>query len=328
MSSFSIRDNLTIENGKSLKWLDATGTNRKDILTLDGFNVVKMNSAGSDIYINNSVNSTTWVNIGNSNNVIIGSKLGIGTSTVSGVLSLPSNSVISTDSSIGTLTLTGGRDNSTSASKIIFGGNGTGGNLDLYTGSTSGSGIRFYSGASSLKRLHIYDNGLFNFTPDGSTIVLSIDQTNITTTNTFLLQNTVNSTSTSIGSLILSGGAAIQKSLNVGESISSSSAVITNISSANLIGTNSSIGSLRVSGTVSAVSISSGSIWNSGRINSISGTIGSFVSTSLSTGTIVVSNSSNSTGISTGSLAVLGGLSISRDAYLGGDLFILDSLRC
>jgi hypothetical protein len=326
MSSFSLRDNLTIENGKSLKWLDATGTNRKDILTLDGFNVVKMNSAGSDIYINSSINSNTWVNVNNTNNVIIGSRLGIGTSTVSSNLSLPSNSFISTDSTAGSLTLTAARDtNNSSGSKIILNAVGTGGNLDLYSSSVSGSGIRFYSGDSSLKRLHIYDTGLVNFTPNGSTIVLSVDQTNITTTNNLLLQNTVDSTTTSIGSLILSGGAAIQKSLNVGLSVSSPNAIITNISSSNILGTNTSIGSLRVSGTASLVSISSGSIWNSGGLFGSSGTIGSIVSTSLSTGTLIISNSANSTGLSSGSLSVLGGISVSRDTYIGGDLFILDT---
>ena len=406
MSSFSLRDNLTIENGKALKWLDATGTNRKDILTLDGFNVVKMNSAGSDIYINSSVNSNTWVNVGNTNNVIVGSKLGIGTSSVSGILSLPSNSFISADSTIGTLTITGGRDTSINAGKLILGGNGTGGNIDIYTGSTSGSGIRFYSGPSSLKRFHIYDTGIINFTPDGSTIAFSIDQTNVTTTNNILLQNTVDSTSTSNGSLILSGGAAIQKSLNIGVSVSSPNAIITNVSSSNLLGTNVSIGSLRISGTASIVTISSGTLWNSGGIASSTGTIGTLVATtslstgalvvsgtaaantvstgsilgslgtignlvastglstgtlrvsgtanavtissgniwssgailgttgtignlvattSLSTGSLVVSNSTNSVGLTSGSLSVLGGISVSRDAYLGGDLFILDT---
>lgn len=282
MSSFSLRDNLTIENGKSLKWLDATGTNRKDILTLDGFNVVKMNSAGSDIYINNSVNSTTWVNIGNSNNVIIGSKLGIGTSTVSGTLSLPSNSIISTDSTNGTLTLTAGRDATVNSSKIIFSANGTGGNLDLYTGSTTGSGIRFYSGSSSLKRFHIYDNGLFNFTPDGSTISVSLDNSSLTTAIPVRIQNTVDSTSTSIGALILSGGAGIVRNLNVG-------------------------------GTMGSSTISTGNLWAS-NVNIASGN--ATMNTLSITGSLSIPSTVDASGIGTGgSLTILGGAAISKRLF-------------
>lgn len=282
MSSFSLRDNLTIENGKSLKWLDATGTSRKDILTLDGFNVVKMNSAGADIYINNSVNSTTWVNMGNNNNVIIGSKLGIGTSTVSGTLSLPSNSIVSTDSTNGTLTLSAGRDSSVNSSKIIFSANGTGGNLDLYTGSTSGSGIRFYSGTSSLKRFHIYDTGLFNFTPDGSTISVSLDSTSLTTAIPVRIQNTINSVSVSTGSLIISGGTGIVRDLNVG-------------------------------GTINSSTISTGNLWAS-NVNIASGTA---TMNNLSiTGSLSLPSTVDASGIGTGgALTIFGGAAISKRLF-------------
>jgi hypothetical protein len=279
MSSFSLRDNLTIENGKALKWLDATGTSRRDILTLDGFNAVKVNSAGADIYINSSVNSTTWVNSNNTNNVVVGSRLGIGTSTVSNVLSLSTNSVISTDSTTGSLSLTAARDTSSAnSSKIILNASGTGGNLDLYSSTVSGSGLRFYSGTGSLKRFHIYDTGLFNFTPDGSTIVLSVDSSNLTSVIPFLLQNTTTSTTTSTGALIVNGGVAIQRALNVG-------------------------GGLSVLSTTNTVSLSSGSIWNSGTLASANGTIANLVGTSLTTSTLFITGTTNSVAISSGSIS-------------------------
>jgi hypothetical protein len=322
MSSFSLRDNLTIENGKALKWLDATGTNRRDILTLDGFNVVKMYSAGSDIYINSSVNSTTWVNVSNTNNVIVGSKLGIGTSTVSSNLTLSTNSTISTDSTLGSLSFSGGTG--TNSSKIILNAVGTGGNLDLYGSTASASGLRFYSGASSGKRFHIYDTGLCTFTPDGSTIALSIDTTSTSSANPISIQNTTISSSTSTGALIVSGGVGIGRGLysnfivtnTVSSTVVTSGSLISlNGTIGSLVVTNISSGTLTVSGTSNSNVVSAGSILASG-INITNGSIGALISTSSSIGSLVLGSTVDATGLGTGgALTINGGAAISKRLF-------------
>jgi hypothetical protein len=296
MSSYSFKDNLTIDNNKYLKWINSTGTSRSNIICLDNSNNINFNSASGDFYINsNNSGSNTFINKSNLNSVIIGSKVGIGissTDNINGSLTIAKDGFISINSSDGSLGLSGGLslDNS-SGSRIILYGNSTGGQLNLYGGNSTGGSINLFTGNDSLK-ISINTNGNVLFTPDGNTIVLDITESQTTLSNPLILTSTVESHSASSGALQIYGGIGIK-------------------------------GNLYLDGTFSMNTVTtSGNINFDSSQDSLSYTTGAI----FITGGLGIATTRNASSVTAGgALSIAGGAAIAKDTYIGGKITILDS---
>lgn len=234
MSSYSFKDNLTIDNAKYLKWLDSTGTTRTDILTVDSSNNLRINTATGSLYVNcNNAGSHTFVNANNPSNVIVASNLGVGfsnTANVSSNLTIVKNGIIGVNSSPGQnngfLALTGAHQNGNDyGGTIQLWGNdaaSSGGSVIIACGDTS-SGSMYFKAGGSIKQ-QIFANGTINFSPDGSTAVLSVDNANTMLTNSVKLMDTSNASGIGTGGcMTVMGGASISKDVYVGGIITSSS---------------------------------------------------------------------------------------------------------
>lgn len=236
MSAFTFKDRIVLHNNQPLATLDSTGVSRSNLLLVNNGVTNLTGIQSNPIYINNNVTSSTLI-INNTvgNNVIVRSKLGVGSintsSTLGGSITLQNGGYISNDSSFGNtnsfIGISGGYQlDSTSGSRITLYGNtasGSAGNLELYTGNDSNSSFGVYTGQDSLK-LKILNVGTSLFTPDGSTIVLAVGSTTSSFNNELLLSNTSQSTGVGTGgSLTVKGGASINKDLYVGGTITSSS---------------------------------------------------------------------------------------------------------
>lgn len=272
MSSFSFKDNLTIDNNKYIKWLDSTGTSRSNVLTLDSNNNVVLNPSFSDLYINSSTGNArqTFLNVNNSttSNVFIGSKLGVGFSTTSDVVA---NLTIVKNGFIGTNTTQGANDgflgivagsslSNTTGARIVLHGNdtATGGNIHIHTGNGASGRIRFFTGASeSSERLQILSNGSVNFIPNGSSIRLAITDADTQFTNVVRISNTTDASDISTGSLLVLGGVSISKRLFVDGTISSGTLSIVSITGSNLNVTNTISSAAIITTNISCSNISS-----------------------------------------------------------------------
>ena len=262
-SSYSFKDNLTIDNNKYLKWLDITGTSRANIISLDNVNNVKINSAFGNLVLNSeSDNSYTFLNVnGNASGVIIGSKIGIGfntTTNMNSILTLNKNNFIgintTTGSNDGYLGLSGTSSLNTTGSRIILYGNesssSNNGKLNLYAGNTANGTINLFT-ADDKMRLQILNNGTLNVLPDGITSRLIINDTSSTFTNNVILASGTASTNATTGALTVSGGMGITGSVYILGSLSL---------------TTTSTGNLNFSSSNPSTSYSSGAVVLTGRM--------------------------------------------------------------
>lgn len=304
MSNWNFKDNLTIDNSKFLKFLDATGATKNNIIGLDSNSHLHINSSNvGDIYLNsNTTNSNTFINTNNSiGNTFISSKLAVGINTTSNINSnivLPINGFIGLNSTQGThrgyLALSGSSSLlNTSGSRMLLYGvdntNGNAGQIKLYTGNNTSGNVNIYTGDDSLK-MQVLNNGNVNFQPDGSIIRLSVSDTNTIITNKVYITSTETSNGSTTGALQISGG------LGVG-------------------------GDAFINGTLS--------------INSIIGNLNfnnSTVSSSYTTGTMFLSGgfgiecSSDATSETAGgALSVAGGFALGQSAKIGGNITIYNS---
>lgn len=224
MTSYSFKDNLTIDNNKYLNWLDSSGLNRTSIIGLDVNNNVNLYSANGNVLINCETGSTshTYINRNNQGNVFVASKLGIGIGTTSGMsgdVTIKKNGMITVDGNDGYL-LVGGSTTTAGSSALQLYGNlhpTSRQQIDIVAGETSGN-INLYTGARSL-RFQIHNSGSAIFTPDGSTIRCSISDETSVFNNTLSIQVAGSPDATSNthgGSLTVFGGLGVQKSLHVG----------------------------------------------------------------------------------------------------------------
>jgi hypothetical protein len=301
-TSYNFKDNLTIDNNKYLKWLDSTGTSRSNIIALDTSNDLHVNSAEGSIYLNsNNSGSSTFINSSNSSNVIVASKLGVGfnsTSNVSANLTIAKNGYIGVNTTQGTndgylglsgshtLTNTSGSrillygvDNTTgnSGKVMIYGGNNTNGSVDIFTGNDS-------------RKLQINNSGTALFTPDGTTVRCSINDSTTTFTNTVVLSNTNVSTSATTGALQIAGGLGV-------------------------------IGNCFVDGTLSINSMTGNINFDSSQTSSSYTTGAIYIS-----GGLGISNTVNASSVTSGGgLSVAGGVAIGKSLFVGGNVVILDS---
>ncbi len=315
--SFNFKDNLTIDNGKYLKWTNTNGSVRYNLLGLidDNFNInaptsgsLKLNT--SQLYVNNTgggVYSASKIIIGNSvsNNNI-----------QNNYILLPNNSYISTNSTNGSangyLGLTGGFS-PTSGSKILLFGNETTGNIHIHSGGSTGS-IKFFSGISeTAEKIQILADGSFNIIPDGISTQLSVQSSGTNFYGGVILNNTQESINPSSGSLVIKGGVGILKNAYINGNLSVINSTIGILSSVNSrigINNNNPQHTLDVSGFLNVQN--GGGIFNYnsntfGPIITTGGNVG-ILTTSPSTsldinGTLRVSNSATISNLLIGNLS-------------------------
>jgi len=301
-TSYNFKDNLTVDNNKYLKWLDNTGTSRANVISLDNYNNVNINSAFGNMNINtDKPNSYTFVNSNNSKgNVLIGTKLGIGFTTTT---NMTSSLTLVKNGSIGLNTTVGGSDgylgmsswsglNNNGGSRMLLYGNDHvtyPGNMHLYTGNIANGNVNVYTGDDSLK-MQILRDGTFRFIPDGVTTRLTINDIMSNFTNDVIISSTTQSHNASTGAFQIRGGIGILGNLYVDGTINLSTAT----------------GNINFDSTQVSDSYTSGAIFLTG---------GMGISTTL--------NSSSIT--SGGALSIAGGAAFGKDVYVGGRLTIINT---
>jgi len=300
-SSYNFKDNLAIQNNRYLKWLDKTGTSRANIVVLDNNNDLKINGGLGDIYINSTNgNSVTLLNVnGNSGDVVIGTKLGIGfnsTSNISADMTIKKGGFIGTNSTLGSrdgfigISAADSLTNDVGSRIMLYGSdytNGNSGKLEFYTGYNGNFNV--YTENDSLK-FQILQNGTFNFMPDGVTSRLVINDVLSTVTNDVIISSTTESHNASTGALQIKGGIGILGNLYVDGTIS----------------LNSATGNINFDSTQLSTSYTTGAIFLSGGLG---------ISTT-------VNASSHTSG---GALSIAGGAAIGKNVYIGGKLYVMDT---
>jgi hypothetical protein len=319
-SSWSFKDNLTIDNSKFLKWTDSTNV-PKNIIGVSGENTYLTPSCTiGNMYINNAGLSSTFINMGNSNGTIIGSKLGVrinntSTSLIS-ALTLANNEWISSDNTNGSGYL-GIGNNGSGANILLYGNNISGGNIHLIAGNTLGN-INLYTGNNNLN-MQVLNTGTTNFSPNGTTIRCSISDDTTIISNPLIISSTANSYSNQTGgALQIAGGMAIQGNtvINGTLSINSVSGNInfngSNPSTSYSSGTISFAGGLGIECSTTAVSVTSG--------GGISCAGGLAVGQNVIIGkTITVLDTTDSTNALSGSGVFYGGMGINGKMYIKSD---------
>ena len=300
--NWNFKDNLTIPAEKYLKWIEFTGVSKSNILGMNSSSNVLLNSGNGDIYINCSTSntSTTLINFNNSGNTLFNTKIGVGVSDTSNMMSnitLPKFGWIGINSTQGVhsgyLGLAGSSSllTTTGSNIILYGVDATGGNsgkVKISSGSNTSGNIELYSGNNL--SMQILNNGDTNFLPDGSNITVSINDTSTIVSSQLHISNTTQSHNGTSGAVTIAGGIGID-------------------------------GNTYINGTLS--------------INSVTGNINfnnSQISTSYSTGTVFFSGGlgiecsvSASSETSGGALSVAGGLALGKNAILGGNIKVLNS---
>lgn len=285
--AYNFKDSLVIDNGKYLRWLDTTGTSRSNILALDQSNNVKINSAFGDLLVNsNNSGSTTYINLGNSHNVVVATKLGVGftsANSVTSTITLPSQGALGVDVSNSFMDVLGGSSH-TSGSKLRLWGNEAppqfAGGLYLYAGANTSGSIKLHVNEDNAV-VTVHADGATSFSPDGLTTCLSVSDSLTQVTNPLYVSNTTPTTGWSTGAAVISGGLGIGGDVYIN-------------------------GALQFGATGASSSPSTGALVIGGGI----GINGSENATSSSSG---------------GSLTVAGGVAIARDTYIGGKIVVLDT---
>ena len=301
-TSYNFKDNLTVDNNKYLKWLDNTGTSRANVISLDNYNNVNINSAFGNMNINtDKPDSYTFVNSNNSKgNVLIGTKLGIGFTTTTNMtssLTLVKNGSIGLNTTVGGsdgylgMSSWSGLDNNGGSRMLLYGNDHVTypGNMHLYTGNIANGNVNVYTGDDSLK-MQILRDGTFRFIPDGVTTRLTINDIMSNFTNDVIISSTTQSHNASTGAFQIRGGIGILGNLYVDGTINLSTAT----------------GNINFDSTQVSDSYTSGAIFLTG---------GMGISTTL--------NSSSIT--SGGALSIAGGAAFGKDVYVGGRLTIINT---
>lgn len=300
-TSFSFKNNLTIDNNKYLNWLNSTGTTRSNIIAVDAGNHVNLNAAQGDIFINSAnTASSTFLNVGNNSNVYIASKLGVGFSSVDNV---QATVAVATNGYIGTNTTTGANNgflgltashrlSQSSGSYMLLYGNDTsthGGKLQLFGGHTTSGSIELFTGPNS-KKFQITPLGSAQFSPNGSTIRVHIQDAETSVTNQVILYDTTPSTNSSTGALVVAGGIGVQGNCFIDGTLS----------------INSMSGNINFDSSQASHSYTTGAIY-------ISGGLG-------------ISNTEDAVSISSGGgISVAGGVAIGKKLFVGGQVTLEDT---
>ncbi len=292
MPDWNFKDNLSLQTNKFLNVSNypVLGLNTSGNLDIFGPN-------GNDLYINSkttSGTSHTYFHTNSIGNIISNTNLllGVGTNqTTQHLLTLKGNSSIGLTDQTSYLKLIGG-NNLTGGGIITLFGNSTGqssGTIALQATETGGS-VQIFTGTSGNKKFEILPNGISNFSPDGSTIVLNVSTEETILTNTVKLTNTTPSTSSTTGALLVEGGIGVK-----GDTFIDGGLFLNSVS-----------GNINFSSSEVSTSYSNGSTYFFGGV-----------------GIICSTNAWSET--AGGALSVAGGLALGKDAFIGGKINILST---
>jgi hypothetical protein len=178
----------------------------------------------------------------------------------------------------------------------------------MYAGNISTGNINMYSGNNSLK-MQILNSGVINFSPDGTTICVSIEDVYTTVTNQLRFTSTEQSDSSTTGSVLIAGGVGIQGNTYIDGTLSINSAT-GNIDFNNTkVSTNYSTGTIFISGGL-AISCSVPALApDSGGGISCAGGLG-LGQNAMIAGNVTVFNTEESYSSQTGSIVAYGGVGI------------------
>ena len=296
MSSFSLKNNLTIDNNKYLNWLSDAGNTRHNIIGLNTSDNLII-SPPNNVYI---TNATTFIDsLTVNNNVNINTKLVlqknnyISTNTTNGA----SNGFIGISSS---LTTTG------SARFVLYGNDHATypGNSHFYSG-TNGSTINFYNGTTnsltiSNNTIHLNNN-------------LTISDTSSTFSNTVLISNTSSSLSSTTGALVITGGLGVKGNISID---STSNLLYNNTTNS----TNYTTASLVLPGGLSISNTTIASDVNNGGALSVAGGFALGQNAAIGGNMSLYNNSSTtSTSSFNANLVVYGGIGVNDAIYSRSD---------
>jgi hypothetical protein len=358
--SYNLKNNFILDNGIYIGWRNSVG-NTVGVLKTDTIGNVFFNSLGNDLYINHSSG-------GNANNIFINgfvsmSNLLLSNSTISNFYSTNNtlnNLSINLKSNFGsgyqlsgssgtTSFLSGSTTNFINATlnlttAVNNSGNITDSPYPIINMFKPGINSQSYDNAATFY-INRFTTGSLNSNSElqlglsNTTVANGSDSNTITwkyrSDGTSYALGTVNSTDTSTGTLVVNGGVAIQKNLNIGSNISAISSTIqnsvftnittTNISSLNTLNANTiSVGNILTSGislvnlsstnsTINNILATTSTIPNavftnisSSSISSTSSTIPNSVLTNITTTNISVLNTLNANTISVGNILTSG----------------------
>lgn len=218
-TSYSFKNNITIDNDKYLQWLDSLG-NRTQTITLD---------ANNNLVLNRHPSGTVSINPGNVGAVFMGGKVAIGLGNtltnppvLNASVTVPAGGYIGTSNSSGNLGLSGsGEMDGTKSARALLYGNGDNngasmGNFSLYAGNTNTSSILFYT-KEQLKMRITQDN--IEIRPNGVNNRMTINNETTEILNELLLTSNLAATGLNTGTLRVAGGMSIAGDLYVGGAI-------------------------------------------------------------------------------------------------------------
>lgn len=295
MSSFSLKNNLTIDNNKYLSWINHNGNLRYNLIGLNTSNNLIINPP-NDLSINNGTNGTVYIN-----NVYVRNSL-YSDSTIT----LLKNKYIASNNSEGSADGFLGISSSlttSGSSRIILYGNDHGsssGTVNIYSGQNTNSSLNFYNNTSCSLSI---SNNIINLNN-----ITQFSDLTATIGNSVLFSNTTNSISSTTGSVLIKGG------IGITGNISLNGKLLYNDTTAS---TNYTTGSLVLGGGLSISNTNVASDINNGGALSIAGGI-SIGKNALIGGNVILynNNSSSSTSSFNANLVVYGGLGINDTMYL------------
>ena len=295
MSSFSLKNNLTIDNNRYLGWVNYNGNARYNLIGLNTSNNLIINPP-NDLIINNGTNGTVYIN-----NVYVRNSL-YSDSTIT----LLKNKYIASNNSEGSANGFFGVSSSlttSGSSRILLYGNdhdSSSGTVNIYSGKNTSSSLNFYNDTSCSLSI---SNNIINLNN-----ITQFSDLTATIGNSVLFSNTTNSISSTTGSILINGGVGITGNISLNGKL------LYNDTTAS---TNYTTGSLVLGGGLSISNTNVASDINNGGALSIAGGI-SIGKNALIGGNVILYNNSSTTSTSSfnANMVVYGGLGVNDTVYL------------
>ena len=295
MSSFSLKNNLTIDNNRYFNWLNYAGNTRHNVIGLNTSDNLII-TPPNDMRINNNTTANVYIN-----NLSIQNALHSNTH-----ITLSKNSYLSVNNTNGSadgfIGLTPSLTTAGSSCILLYGSDhsSSAGTINIYSGTNTSSSLNFYNGTTNSL---VISNNVINLNNN-----IQISDVSSTVANTILFSNTTQSISSSTGSIIIKGGVGLEGNLSLNGQI------LYNNTTAS---TSASVGSLVLSGGLSISNSTSATDTNNGGALTIAGGI-SIGKNTLIGGNVTLYNNTSTTSTSSfdANLVIYGGLGINDAMYL------------
>ncbi len=295
MSSFSLKNNLTIDNNRYFNWLNYAGNTRHNVIGLNTSDNLII-TPPHDMHVNNNTSSNVYIN-----NLSIQHAL-----HSNSAITLSKNSYLSINNSNGSADGFIGFSSSlitAGSSRILLYGSAhssSAGTIDIYSGTNTSSSLNFYNGTSNSL---VISNNVINLNNS-----IQVSDVSSTVGNVMLFSNTTQSISSSTGSIIIKGGVGLEGNLSLNGQI------FYNNTSAS---TSASVGSLVLLGGLSISNSTSATDTNNGGALTIAGGV-SIGKNTLIGGNVTLYNNTSTTSTSSfdANLVIYGGLGINDAMFL------------